>query len=335
MVRIDISDNTENQRLDRFLRKYFPKASLSHIYRMIRKDLKLNGKRAHEDTMLNSGDQLVIYMSDEEAASLMRKPKSSKAKRQFLIAYEDDNVLAVNKPFGLLTHGDSHEKKNHLTNQVISYLIEGGKYDPFVERSFAPAPANRIDRNTTGLVLFAKDAETLRELNALLRSKEGIEKYYLTVCEGRMPQGETRLTGYMSKDEVKNRISVSRRPDDGKLMETSVVPIAYSLPGQGDRTLLLVQIFTGRTHQIRAQLAEAGHPLLGDTKYGARQTRIRSTQLLHSWKVRFTQAGEGKLSYLTDKTITAEPPQDMMKIIADLFGLKTSQELDDIVSPYF
>ncbi|MBR5740112.1 MAG: RluA family pseudouridine synthase [Firmicutes bacterium] len=335
MVRIVISENTENQRLDRFLRKYFPKASLSHIYMMIRKDLKLNGKRAREDTLLHAGDEVVIYMSDEEAASLMRKPRSVKAKRQFDIAYEDDNVLIVNKPFGLLTHGDSQEKKNHLTNQVIAYLIEKGQYDPQAERSFAPSPANRIDRNTTGLVIFAKDAETLRCLNAVLRHKEGIEKYYLTVCEGRMPEGETRLTGYMKKDEAKNRVTVSSSPDDGKLMETAVTPIAYSLPGQGSRSLLLVQIFTGRTHQIRAQLADAGHPLLGDSKYGARQTGIKSTQLLHSWKLRFTDMGEGKLSYLTGKTVTAEPPQDMMKIIGNLFGIKSAGELEDTVSDYF
>ncbi len=335
MVRIEISDNTENQRLDRFLRKYFPKASLSHIYRIIRKDLKLNGKRAHEDALLRAGDQVVIYMSDEEAASLMRKPKSAKAKRQFQIAYEDDNVLAANKPFGLLTHGDSQEKKNHLTNQVISYLIEGGQYDPFVERSFAPSPANRIDRNTTGLVLFAKNAEALRELNALLRSKDGIEKYYLTVCEGRMPQGETRLTGYMKKDEARNKVTVSQSPEDGKLMETSVIPVAYSLPGQGSRSLLLVRIFTGRTHQIRAQLADAGHPLLGDTKYGARPTRLRSTQLLHSWQLRFTDMGDGRLAYLTGRTVTADPPQDMMKIISDLFGIRTAGELENIAKDYF
>ena len=335
MVRIEISDNTENQRLDRFLRKYFPKASLSHIYRIIRKDLKLNGKRAHEDALLHKGDEVVIYMSDEEAASLMRKPKSSRAKRQFQIAYEDENILAANKPFGLLTHGDSQEKKNHLTNQVISYLIETGRYDPFAERSFAPSPANRIDRNTTGLVLFAKNAEALRELNALLRAKDGIEKYYLTVCEGRMPQGETRLTGYMKKDEARNKVTVTQSPDDGKLMETSVVPIAYSLPGQGSRSLLLVRIFTGRTHQIRAQLADAGYPLLGDTKYGARQTKIRSTQLLHSWKLRFTDTGDGRLSALNGRTLTADPPQDMMKVIGDLFGIKTPKELEDIAKDCF
>ena len=335
MVKIEISGNTENQRLDRFLRKYFPKAPLSYIYRMIRKDVKLNGKRAAEDTLLRAGDEVAIYMSDEEASSLMGQPKNAKAKRQFLIAYEDWNILAVNKPYGLLTHGDSHEKKNHLTNQVISYLIEAGEYDPFVERSFAPSPANRIDRNTTGLVLFAKNAETLRELNAVLRGKSGIEKYYLTVCEGRMPEGTNRLTGYMKKDEARNRITVSSSPEDGKLMETAVTPIAYSLPGQGNRTLLLVQIFTGRTHQIRAQLANAGHPLLGDTKYGARHTGIRGTQLLHSWKLRFTDMGDGKLSYMTGRTVTADPPRDIMKTVGDLFGIRTAEELEDIVSEHF
>ena len=184
MVKIIIEENQSGQRLDRFLKKYYSKAPLSLIYRMIRKDVKLNGKRAHEDVVLNEGDELTLYITDEESASLKGSVRRVKARKQFTIPYEDENVLIADKPFGLLTHGDSHEKKNHLANQVMDYLISKGEYDPVRDRTFTPAPCNRIDRNTTGLVIFAKNPHSLREINAVLRTKEGIEKYYLTILCG-------------------------------------------------------------------------------------------------------------------------------------------------------
>ena len=327
MFELIITENQSNQRLDRFLKKYFDKAPLSMIYRMIRKDIKLNGKRAKEETMLKAGDVLSLYMTEEEASGLRGEIKQVRAKRQFKIAYEDDNLLIVSKPYGLLTHGDRHEKKNHLANQVIDYLISNGEYDPGHDRTFTPAPANRIDRNTTGLVIFAKDSQSLREINALLRSKTQISKYYLTVVCGKLP-GEIHLRDYMVKDEKTNRVKIVPQADDSKLMETIARPLAYGRIGNKDYTLTEAQILTGRTHQIRVQLAGAGYPLYGDFKYGNR-TSDRATQLLHSYKLAFSEElrdSGGKLSYMAGKVITQEPPRDFLKVTDRIFG-----DIEDII----
>ena len=162
MIKLIITENQGGQRLDRFLKKYFDKAPLSYIYKMIRKDVKVNGKRASAEAMLSAGDELTLYISQEDAQALQKPPRQVRAKKQFVIAYEDENILAAEKPFGLLTHGDRTEKKNHLANQVLDYLVEKGEYNPRMDRTFSPAPVNRLDRNTTGLVLFGKNAEALK-----------------------------------------------------------------------------------------------------------------------------------------------------------------------------
>ena len=180
MVKLIITENEAGQRLDRFLRKYFRKATLSFIYKLIRKDIKLNGKRAKEDTMLCTGDELSIYIPEEKAKELATDSRKKTSKRQFKIAYEDDNILIVDKPWGLLTHGDSHEKKNTLVNQVCGYLQDKGEYDPSKEKTFTPAPVNRLDRNTTGLVVFGKNSAALRNLTRSIREHDNMEKYYMT-----------------------------------------------------------------------------------------------------------------------------------------------------------
>lgn len=189
MIKITIGENQGNQRLDRFLKKYFPEASLSHIYRLIRKDVKINGKRKRPETLIETGDQLILYMAEEEASLLRggsrRTEKKPSAKKQFSVVYEDSQILIADKPLGLLTHGDYREKKNHLANQVVSYLIEKGDYDPRTEKTFVPSPANRLDRNTTGLVLFGKTLASLQELNRMLRERDGIEKLYMTIATGK------------------------------------------------------------------------------------------------------------------------------------------------------
>ena len=140
MIKLTITSNEADQRLDRFLKKYMKRASLSAIYKMIRKDIKVNGKRAKEDTQLKEGDELALYMTEEKLAELTAPIKKKAAKRQFKIAYEDENVLIVDKPKGLLTHGDAHEKKNTLVNQECGYLQEKGEYDPAKEKTFVPSP---------------------------------------------------------------------------------------------------------------------------------------------------------------------------------------------------
>ena len=226
MVKLIITENEGNQRLDRFLRKYLKRAPLSMIYKLIRKDVKVNGKRGHEDTVLQAGDSLVIYIPDDKLAELTAPVKKQKARRSFGIVYEDENVIVVNKPSGLLTHGDSHEKKNTLVNQVCGYLQDKGEYNPSVERTFAPAPANRLDRNTSGLVIFGKTAEALRELTEIIRDKENVRKIYMALVAGRM-DGAADIDSRLVKNESTNKVRVA--PDgEGQSARTIVTGI---MPG--------------------------------------------------------------------------------------------------------
>lgn len=302
MIRLEIGKNEEEQRLDRFLRKYFRKASLGRIYKMIRKDVRVNGKRVAIETFLTEGDLVDIFMSDEEAESYRETKKTVRALRQFSIAYEDEQMLVVSKPYGLLTHGDVNEKKNTLANQVLGYLTEKGDYHPRIEKTFVPSPVNRLDRNTTGLVIFGKDAETLKRLNQMIRERDSVEKYYMTIVSGDLKESLI-LRDTMVKDGKTNMVTIQEEPDeDGKWMESRVKPLRHSKPAPknlGEKpingpayTLVEVQLITGRSHQIRAQLAAAGFPIIGDTKYGNPQSNrlMKSkfgltTQLLHAYKL--------------------------------------------------
>lgn len=322
MVKITVEKNEDNQRLDRFLRKYMKSAPLSLIYKLIRKDVKVNGKRAREDYVLAGGDEIVIYMSPEELDGYRVRKEAVRSRRQFKIAYEDENILAAEKPFGLLTHGDRTEKKNHLANQVLSYLMEKGEYDPRTERTFTPAPANRLDRNTTGLVLFGKNGEALRELNRMIREKGYVSKYYITIAKGNV-RGPLILRDRMEKDSAANIVRVKDEGEEGgKLMETIARPLA-NVPGY---TLLEVELITGRTHQIRAHLARAGHPIIGDAKYGNPQLNRMiekkyglSTQFLHAYRLYF-EKGSGILWYLAGTEIRSELPENLKKIKEDIFN---------------
>ena len=302
MKEIVVGPNDAGQRLDRFLKKYLANAPLSLVYKIIRKDLKLNGKRAGEDVFLNNGDIIQLYIMDAELENLLAKKKHSHAKRQFTIAYEDEDILVVSKPFGLLTHGDATEKKNTLNNQVIDYLIEKGDYIPRLEKSFTPAPANRLDRNTTGLVAFGKNAKAQRYLTSAFANKEsegGAKKIYQAICLGEI-KSELVLEGYLLKDSRTNKVSVfkSERPGS-KYIKTIVRPIKTS----GKYSYVEVELVTGRTHQIRAHLSSIRHPILGDPKYGS-----GSAQYLHA----------GKL-ILDGKTIESELPREFQDKLRELF----------------
>ncbi len=313
MVKLTISDNEANQRLDRFLRKYFRKAQLSFIYKMIRKDVKLNGKRVSGDTMLRQGDELSLYMTEEKIKQLTTAEKKKTARRQFKIVYEDDNVLIVDKPWGLLTHGDSFEKKNTLANQVCGYLQEKGEYEPSRERTFTPSPVNRLDRNTTGLVIFGKTASALRGLTKTIRERDNVEKYYLTVVCGQLTE-PMFLNDRLEKDSARNVAEIAIG-EEGKEAATYVKPV---ISGK-DFSLAEIRIFTGRTHQIRTHLAHAGFPLAGDAKYGDRRINGRlkkhgvTTQLLHAFRLSFKNMPEG-LDALEGKTIEAPLPREFKRV---------------------
>jgi 23S rRNA pseudouridine955/2504/2580 synthase len=321
MIRIKITENEENQRLDRFLKKYLRNAPLSYIYKLIRKGVKINGKRVSPQTQLTLGDEITLFLNEEEINSYLRNEKNFSAKVQFHIAYEDNNVLIVDKPFGLLVHGTEQEKKKTLTNQVITYLIEQGTYQPSRENVFVPAPVNRLDRNTTGLVIFGKNYESLKSLNQMLRERGFIRKYYLTVVKGELKK-ELHLVDRMKKDESSNKIMVlSRDTDKGKVMET----VARPLRSVGGYTLVEVEIITGRTHQIRAHLAKAGYPVIGDEKYGDHQVNQRmkrhfslTTQFLHAHRLFFSR-GMAPLENMIGKEIKCSLPSNLEHICKVLF----------------
>ena len=346
MREINIEINEAGQRLDRFLRKYLDGAPLSYIYKAIRKNVKVNGKRRPAEFMIEEGDVVALYMSDKELERFHTGKRmgglpafiDDKAAPPIDIRYQDENILVVCKPAGLLTHGDAFEKKDHLTNLVIDYLISTGEYVPRVEKTFSPAPVNRLDRNTSGLVLFGKNYESLKAFNEFIRLRGKIRKIYRAIVLGTIEK-ELVLTGTMEKDESRNMVKV--RNDGVQLMWPGFVPEEAIEPGSmltivrplkhagfaGNRyTLAEIEIVTGRTHQIRAQLAEAGHPVAGDPKYGD-QTVNRAmrkgfgltSQLLHAEKL---EVGElpGGFFYLDGREVTAEPPEIFREIEKALFG---------------
>ena len=307
MKEFTIGKNDAGQRLDRFLAKAVPllPASLAQKYIRIKR-IKLNGGRAERDTRLQEGDVLQLYINDE----FFEKPRQDNAyltvaSPKLNIVYEDEHILLVDKRPGLAVHPhDGAEYGRTLIDHILSYLYQKKEWTPRGENAFTPALCNRIDRNTGGIVIAAKTAEALRVMNQKIKDRE-MDKRYLAIVEG-CPKPETgSLKGYLFKDEKKNRVFVSDSPKPGaKTCQTNYKVLAK----RKDLSLVECELITGRTHQIRAQFAHAGHPLLGDGKYGKLDKRFdRTYQALYSYKLTFcftTDAGE--LSYLNGKTFQVE-----------------------------
>ena len=288
MKELTIGQNDAGQRLDRFLAKAVPllPASLAQKYIRIKR-IKLNGARAERDARLQAGDVLSLYINDE----FFDKPREDNAyltvaAPKLNIVYEDENILLVDKRPGLAVHPhDGAEYGRTLIDQIQAYLYQKKEWRPREENAFTPALCNRIDRNTGGIVIAAKTAEALRILNQKIRDRE-IDKRYLAIVEGTLPKKEGSLVGFLFKDAKKNRVFVTDTPQPGSKSCRTDYRVLASRNGL---TLVECRLITGRTHQIRAQFAHAGHPLLGDGKYGKLDKRFdRDYQALYSYRLTFT-----------------------------------------------
>lgn len=308
MRRLIVGKNDAGQRLDKFISKAVKGLPKSLLYKDIRtKRIKVNGARAKENQILALGDEITLFIRDEFFDSPERDDHAlAHIKPKLSIVYEDENILLLNKRPGVLVHEDTAGGENTLILHVKAYLYGKGEYDPDIEQSFAPALCNRIDRNTGGIVIAAKNAEALRIMNEKIRENE-ISKFYLCAVKGKMPRRADELRGYLKKDSDANMVQISDRPFAG----AKTIITRYRVLGEnGGNSLLEVELVTGRTHQIRAHMAHIGHPLLGDGKYGVnRDERGKGYkhQALYAVRLRFDfQSEAGALSYLKGKEFSID-----------------------------
>ena len=303
MKQFTIGINDAGQRLDKFLSKSVKKLPPNLLYKYIRtKRIKINGKRCDIRQKLTEGDVISLYINDEFF-------EESTSPKDFLLApsavdvvYEDENILLINKQPGLVVHEDEGGKPDTLIHRVQRYLYEKGEYDPDHEHSFAPALCNRIDRNTGGIVIAAKNAESLRILNEKIKHRE-LEKRYLCLVHGKPSPPHAIVTAYLMKDQKQNRVYLSPVSKPGY---KTIVTEYQVLASKKEFSLCEVNLHTGRTHQIRAHMAYLGHPLAGDGKYG-KNAKDRQMgfpyQALTSYQLTFRfQEDAGLLQYLNNKT---------------------------------
>ncbi len=312
MREITVSRNDAGQRLDKFLTKALRTLPPALLYKSIRKKkIKVNRTRAEGGQMLCEGDVIQLFLAEEFFSTDGQAAGDTAAlagiRPHLSIVYEDENILLLNKRPGVLVHEDAGGGGDTLLRHLQAYLFQKGEYDPRNEQSFAPALCNRIDRNTGGIVIAAKNAEALRILNEKIRARE-VEKRYLCAVHGTPEPREATLVGYLQKDNVANTVRVfDRRVSGAKEIRTRyrVLRTARGL------SLLEVELLTGRTHQIRAHLSHIGHPLLGDGKYGVNRddrTRGYKHQALYSYRLRFAfPEGESHaLSYLRGRSFSID-----------------------------
>lgn len=312
MQTVVISQSEAGGRLDKFIAKSFPNMPKSMMYKFIRtKKIKHNRKRAEISDILAAGDTIELFVPEEFLARGTQKAFFKNIRPCFTVAYEDENILICNKPVGLLCHSDEAGQQNTLIEQIKAYLWQKGEYDPDAPRSFAPALANRIDRNTCGLVIAAKTPAALRELNEQIRNRD-VEKKYLCRVHGIPEPREAVLEGWLIKNEADNIVRIYRKKPSERLGDAKKIATGYRVVGvAGEEAVLEIDLLTGRTHQIRAHLSSIGHPLVGDGKYADnKDDREKGVyrQALCSYCLTFTKK-EGVLGYLAGKKVKIPPAE--------------------------
>lgn len=318
MKAIEVDKSWDGRRLTRFLQKTMPAASMGQLRRFLRLGrIKVDKRRGSEDTVLHAGALVEMYVEDAWFEQVQKEdPFYSRIRPKLTILYEDEQVMLLDKRAGLICHPDEGEKVHTLLTYAQAYLYQKGEWNPRTD--FAPALCNRIDRGTGGIVIAAKTAEALRILDDKIRSRE-IDKEYLCVCLGTPSPPTGTLTDWLFKDAVKNQVFVKPRQEPG----ASIAVTDYAVLGsRNGLSLVECRLHTGRTHQIRVQMAHAGHPLLGDSKYGVEKMNRRyseSRQLLWSYKLTFSFTTDaGALQYLNGRVFTVRNVPFAEKYFPDL-----------------
>ena len=317
MKKIQITENDANQRIDKYIKKLLVNAPTNFIYKMFRKkDIKVNGKKVNEKYILKNNDVVEMFLYEDKFKEFTATKNIYNVQKTFKVLYEDNHVLIVYKPAGLLVHEDKNESVTTLTNQVLSYLANKNELDLSRENTFMPGPVHRLDRNTSGIVIFGKTLGALQVLNEMIKQRHCIEKSYLTICKGKVNQ-KRNLKGYIVKLDDQAQVKLVSKDYPGALtMETIVKPVKYN----NDYSKVEVTLVTGRMHQIRVHLSSIDHPIIGDRKYGdfelnkfVKKEFGLNHQLLHAYKIRFVKSF-GILAYLQDKEIVCPVPKLFEKI---------------------
>ncbi len=322
MQELHVTENEAGQRLDKLLAKFLNQAPKSFLYKMMRKkNIVLNGKKCTGNEKLKQGDSIKLFFSDETiekfSAGTYAIPKKEKI-NMLPIIYEDEQVLLMNKPVGVLSQ-KAKDSDVSAVEILINYLMETDQLSKEQFRTFHPSICNRLDRNTSGILVAGKTLPALQEMNRFFKERT-IAKYYRCLVKGRVIKNEDYIKGYLVKDQKTNKVSITKKKtEEGVPIETEYCVIQSN----DEVSLLEVHLITGKTHQIRAHLASIGHPIIGDYKYGDKQINEMyrqayglKSQLLHAYRLEMPSSN-GSLAYLNDKKFVAELPDKFIKICKD------------------